>query len=125
MTAGLYLQGRIWRFTYPSDDNVGGAVPSGTILYTPVYARIKSLEPTQALLEQGLETPEMFRAALFPGAMMLEHNDQFEVTYPPISSYYGKRFVIIGIQNSSMEDPRKYLLVTLRRIEKAHDNLLQ
>lgn len=131
MPAGLNQVGRIWRFTTPSDDDVGGAVPTGMILYTPVYARIHAEMPTLALLEQGLETPEIYTAHLSytnfspTGTFDVQHNDQYEITYPPVSPYYQKRFVIIGVRHQSFMDDRKYLTVTLRRLETANPNLLQ
>jgi hypothetical protein len=127
MTAGLYLEGKVWRFSYPADDSVGGSVPSGTVLYNPVFIRINSKEPTQALLEQGLETPEIFRAVIMNPlvGMVIRHNDQFEVTNPSISIHKGKKFVIIGIQYSSLDDPRRTISLTMRRFEIAHANNLQ
>lgn len=126
MTAGLNVSGNILRFSATSnDDVVGGAVPSGTVIYSPVFARIKAEEPTLALLEQGLETPEIFTSLMAPGTIVLQHNDQYEVTSPPASPHYGKRFVIIGVQPSDLTDRRKYIRVTMRRIEQAHLNTLQ
>lgn len=126
MTAGLNVSGNVLRFTASSnDDVVGGAVPTGTVVYAPVFARIKAQEPTQALLEQGLETPEIFTALMAPGNIILQHNDQYEVVNPPASPHYGKRFVIIGVQPSDLTDRRKYIRVTMRRIEIAHRNVLQ
>lgn len=132
MTAGLNIVGRIWRFTSSkSNDDQGGAVPTGTILYSPVHSRIKAEKPTLALLEQGLETPEIFTAHLSytlfspTGTFDVQHNDQYEVTYPPISSYYQKKFVIIGVRHAEFDDGRKYLQVTMRRLETANPNNLQ
>jgi hypothetical protein len=125
MVAGMNLVGNILRFSTKADDEVGGAVPTGTVLYANVFGRISARKPTQALLEQGLETPEIFTAVLSPGNISIRENDQYEVVSPVISNYYQKRFVIIGIQYSSMGDPRQYLIVTLRRFDIAHDNLLQ
>lgn len=131
MTAGLDTVGRIWRFTTPADDDVGGAVPTGMLMYSPVYSHITSEKPTLALLEQGLETPEIFSAILSytqfspTGSFDVRHNDQYEVTYPPISHFYQKRFVIIGVQYPPMNDARRFLIVTLRRVETANNNLLQ
>lgn len=131
MTAGFNETGRIWRFTASeTNDDLGGAVPTGTVLFTPVFARISSEKPTLALLEQGLETPTMFRAFLSfsipPGSSAdLQHNDQLEVTSPSISPFYGKRFVVIGIQHTSYFDLRRHVRVTLRRLVTANDNLLQ
>jgi hypothetical protein len=125
MTAGLIHTGRIWRFSYPADDSVGGALPTGTVLYEPVFARIFTEKPTLALLEQGLETPELFSAVLEPGDISLNHNDQYEVTAPNISPYKNFKFVVISIQTPSMLDGRKYVRVVMRRFVIAHSNNLQ
>lgn len=122
MTAGLQHTGHIIRFSYPVDDDQGGALPTGTVLYTPVFARIFTEKPTLALLEQGLETPELYSATLEPGNMLLNHNDQFQVDGPNISPYKNEKFVIISIQAPSMLDNRKYLHVVMRRFEIAHTN---
>lgn len=125
MTAGLNLTGKVWRFSDPTDDALGGAVPTGTVVYSPVFSRIKAEEPTLALLEQGLETPTIFTAIMSPGSIFLQENDQYEVTAPVTSPHYGKRFVIIGVQPSDMNDRRRYIRVTLRRFRQAHTNTLQ
>ena len=125
MTAGLLHTGHIIRFSYLSDDDQGGALPTGTVLYTPVFARIFTEKPTLALLEQGLETPELYSAILEPGNMSLNHNDQFQVDAPNISPYKNEKFVIVSIQSPSMLDSRKYLRVVMRRFEIAHSANLQ
>lgn len=125
MTAGLLHTGHIIRFSYPVDDDQGGALPSGTVLYSPVFARIFTEKPTLALLEQGLLTPEMFSAILEPGDMLLNHNDQFEVTAPNISPYLNLKFRIVSIQSPSMLDGRRYVRVVMRRFVIAASNDLQ
>lgn len=126
MTAGILSKGRIIRFSYPTDDEVGGAVPTGTVLYESVFARIFTEKPTLALLEQGLETPELFTAILTPGNIDLRHNDQYEELAPAISPYLNKKFVIISIQRPSQLDKgRQYLRVVMRRFEEAHSANLQ
>lgn len=124
MTAGLNSKGRIWNFTY-TDDDQGGAVPSGTILYDNVYARIAEKKSTQALLEQGLETPSIFDAIFEPGSMALESNMVYEDFYYPASPHYGKKFVIIGVHLPSLNDGRKYVGASLRRFDIAHSENLQ
>lgn len=132
MTAGFNNAGRIWRFTASkNNDDIGGAVPTGTVLYNTVFSRIASEKPTLALLEQGLETPEIFRAELSyvpyspTGTFDVQHNDQYEVTAPQVSPFFQKRFVIIGVQHVSYNDARRFLRVTMRRLETANSNLLQ
>ena len=125
MTAGLLHTGRIWRFSYPTDDSVGGALPTGTVLYSPVFARIFTEKPTMAILEQGIQTPEMFSAIFEPAIDGLQHNDQFEVTDPNISPYKNLKFRIISIQSPSMLDVRRYTRVVMRRYEISYSNDLQ
>lgn len=113
-----------------TDDSVGGSVPSGTVLYEPVFARIHAEKPTLALLEQGLETPTIFNShisypVLTTGTFDLQHNDQLEVTWPPISPHYQKKFIVIGVQNVPYNDQRRYVQCKLRRLVIANSNNLQ
>lgn len=127
MPAGLVHVCRLIRFNYPNDDSVGGAVPSGTVVYENLTIRIKSEKPTMALLEQGLQTPTIFSGLLFAGNITIEHNDQIEVTAPPVGFFYGKKFRVLGVQRSSNHpaQDRNQIRVTLRRYEEGHSNNLQ
>ena len=125
MTAGLLHTGRIIRFSYPTDDDQGGAVPTGTVIYEPVFARIFTEKPTLALLEQGLETPAMYSAIIEPGDIAIQNNDQLEIISPNISPYKGLKFVIISDPTPSMLDNRRYWKVVMRRFVIAHSNNLQ
>jgi hypothetical protein len=125
MTAGLLHTGKIWRFSYLQDDSQGGAVPTGTVIYSPVFARIYTEKPTLALLEQGLLTEELFSAVIEPGNLELRHNDQFQVDSPNISPYKNLKFVIVSIQTPSMLDSRKYMRIIMRRFEIANSSNLQ
>lgn len=130
--AGMNLTGRIWRYTADThDDDQGGAVPTGTVLYDNIFSRIYTDRPTQVLLEQGLQTPEIFNAYFtYPpfsatGTYDVQQNDQYEVTWPPISPHYQKKFVIIGVQYPTFMDARHHLRCKLRRLVEAQDNELQ
>lgn len=125
MPAGMNVRARIWRFSTPTDDVVGGAVPTGTVVYDPVFCRILDKKPTQALLEQGLETPSLYDAVLEPSDIELKENDQLEVMSPPISIYYQHRFVIIGVHPTSFIGRHHFIALTLRRFEQAHGDLHQ
>ena len=129
MPSGLNMQGRLWRFvnTPTSDDSVGGAVPSGTILKENVFCRIEQSKATQVLLEQGLDLPEMFQGMLvYTGEPLdIRNNDQLEIYYPQISPFYQKRFRIIGYRQSSHLDGRRFLEVTMRRHDYGRTEELQ
>jgi hypothetical protein len=117
MSAGQNIVGKLVREYHTADDAVGGAVPSGTVVYNPVFARISSRAPTQALLEQGLETPNIYTAILTPQSVEPLNNDLFVVTGPPNSTYYKMNFRVIGNSPASTDDPRRFVKVTLRYLE--------
>jgi len=122
MTAGMNLLCKIIEFSYPSDDSVGGAQPSGTVTYEDISCRVQSSKPTQALLEQGLEDVSMFIGLLTPHTVLVTNNNQLEITAPLNSPYYNERFRVVGNpQRTSMSpsDSRGYILVNLKRVEKS------
>lgn len=121
MVAGLNLVADVWTFSYPNDDDMGGAQPSGTIAYSNAQLRLQTLKPTQPLLEQGIESVGLFTACLYPHTCPLRYNDELEVKLPVNSPHYGDRFRIVGEpQRTSMSpsDHRGYLIVNVQRIEK-------
>ena len=127
MPAGLVQVCNVIRFSYPADDSSGGAVPSGTVLYSHLDIRIASEKPTMALVEQGLQTPTIYSALLFEGNVDIQHNDQIEVILPVVGWFYGKKFRVVGVQHSSTHPflERNQIRLTLRRIEQSHSNDLQ
>lgn len=109
-----------------TDDEQGGAVPTGTVVYQNLGLRIKSEEPTMVLLEQGLQTPTMFSAHLFSGLITIEHNDQIRITAPTNDFLYNKKFRVVGIQRSSnTSQDRNFIRITLKRWEESVSNAVQ
>jgi hypothetical protein len=126
MPAGINRIAELITFSYPSDDEVGGAQPSGTVLYSSLVVRIKSEEPVMALIQQGLETETVFTALIFPGNITIKHNDQLRFVAPQTDWYYNKKFRVVGVQPSSnIPQDRNQIRVTLRRFEASHSNDLQ
>lgn len=123
MTAGLNLLGNLWQYSNPpsSDDDIGGAVPTGTVSYYGMNLRLQTLKPTQALLEQGYESKGLFTALIEPHTVPIQFNGEIEITAPSNSPHLGNHFRIIGEpQRTSMSpsDSRGYLIVHVQRIEK-------
>lgn len=127
MPSGLNRVCEITTFSYPSDDSVGGAVPSGTVVYQNVLIRIESPKPTMALLEQGLQVPALFNAMLFPGNIEVKFNDQIRFTAPVNDWFYNKKFRVISVIRSSHHpaQDRNLVKLVLRRWEESHNNNLQ
>lgn len=123
MRAGNNLHARIWRFSYPTDDSVGGAVPSGTVIYESVEARSQDASPIAAFAIQGVETNKIHQAQVYPGTLDIREYDQFEIISPPNHPYINLKMRIDTVQkpNFHPSDPRGYLLLTMVRATK-HGN---
>lgn len=123
MTAGLNCKSSIWRIGYETDNTVGGAVTTGTVVYENVFTRLQSNPEEQLLLQQGLETERTFKVVVVPGTMDIRERDELQITNPTDHIYYGMRFRIRGVtySNFNPRDPRNYLMLTLTRDVRAHD----
>lgn len=126
MTAGSNVGIRVWRFSY-SDDAVGGAVPTGTVLYDHLHARLDEMRPTTPLLEQGLEVTRLYRAIVEGRDNTTKEHDIIEITAPVNHYNYGDKFRALAVQRQSFSanDRRQYLIVTMSRIETSHGNEYQ
>jgi len=128
VTAGFVLVGKIWEFTDHADD-VGGATPSGTVIYEGVEARLQNSKNSLDLNIQGYETSKFFSAIIQTraGMNLVEKKHYFEPTSPPNYRYFGKMFRIVSIQEPNFHpaDPRRYLIVNFERSEPPHGNLYQ
>jgi hypothetical protein len=124
--AGANIRFDIFRVNYGSDDEVGGAVITGTLQYHDVQGRLKSEMPQQLLLQQGLETPRMFTATIFPGTLDVRERDEVWVSEPHDHVYYHQYFRVVGVNYSDFtpRDPRNYLILSLTRSVRAHSNTL-
>ena len=126
MRAGNNLSARIWRFSYPADDSVGGALPSGAIIYENVQARLQDTSPIAAFAIQGVETNKIHQAEVYPGTLDIQEYDQFEVVSPPNHPWVNLKMRIDTVQkpNYHPADPRGFLLLTMVRSTK-HGNEYQ
>jgi len=126
MVAGLNLQVKIWRYIFytGSDDDSGGAQPSGTVLYDPVPARKITRMPDMVFLEQGIETERISQYMLWPGTLAIKERDELQITSPSNHLDYNKHFKIVGVSDVgfSPSDARGYLIVSTSRSEVAHRN---
>lgn len=120
MAAGLNLKFEIVRINYSDDDVVGGAVTTGTVVYTNVFGRLQGTQPDQILLSQGLETDRMFTIMLQRGDLDVRERDYIRVTHPYGHPYYQVDLRVLGVTYSNFVDPRKYLMLSVSRSVRAH-----
>src|SRR5512139_185749 len=123
MTAGFILSGKIWEFADHADE-VGGHMPSGTIIYDGVQARLQNSPNSLDMNIQGYETSKFFSAIIYPrpGMNLVEKKHYFQPINPPNYRYTSHFFRIVSIQepNFHPSDPRRYLLVNLERSDTPH-----
>ncbi len=124
MGAGLNRVCELITFSYPQDDSVGGSVPSGTVLYERLSARIEANMPTQALIDQGLQVVETWQVLVFPGNIDAGVNDQLRFTAPVNDWFFNKKFRIVGITRSSNhpQNDRNLIKFIVRRFDESHGN---
>ena len=122
MVAGSNLRVDIWRLQPQPDNEVGGAVLSGTVLHCGVMGFMQGAPPEQLVLQQGLEVARIFRMTILPGTLDVRERDEVEIVGPEDHPYYRDRFRVVGVRYSSHgpRDPRNYMILELNRNLRAH-----
>lgn len=122
MTLGLNCRFSIWRIAEVlGDDEVGGAIITGTPLYTNIHGRLESVKPTQLLLEQGMEFERLWDVMIRPYSLNVRERDELELTSPTSHKFYGDRFRIVQMDFAGMhpKDGRAFLQMRARHIDFA------
>lgn len=122
MPAGSNCSVNIIRYTYPNDDEVGGAYPSGTVLHTYLAARLDEEQTDVTFLQQGIQAQKAFSGIIWGWQLQVREDDDLEVVSPPNHKYFGKRFTIKDAVYDSRHPAikQKYLLVKMTRSQIAH-----
>jgi hypothetical protein len=126
MAAGLDIRIRVWRLTEFSDDEVGGAEISGSILFDDLDARLQALKPSPLLLQQGLEVESLFRLLVLDSSNDYREFDEVEVVWPETHKYCGDRFQIRKIQEDALHpfDRRSFVEMTVSKMKYSRSNIL-
>lgn len=119
MVAGLNLQIDVWRMTVNADDDVGGALVTGTVAYHNLYAGISPQRPNQQMTQAGLETEAIYDLTCKLQGITLWERDEVEVVHPTGHPYYGLRFRIVGVQPSRRRPFHGHQHCTISRIRRS------
>ncbi len=119
MVAGTNIRVDVWRMTEDTDDSVGGAVITGSVVYPGLRAAITPRRPTQAALEQGLEVDSIYDFISKQRGITLYERDEVEVVCPVAHPFYGLRFRIVGVQISRRHGRSGHQHATLSRIRES------
>lgn len=112
---GLNLLVDIWNMNLGTDDASGGAIITGTPIYTDVRARIVSRKPSQQALDQGLEIERLFDMIVNLQPISVNERDEVQIVWPKGNHFINDRFRIQGINYDSR---MKHTEFTLSRIER-------
>lgn len=132
MPAGPNCAINIIRFLY-TDDDVGGAMVTGTVLHSNLAARISDDFPDyvdkldSTYNGRGYETRKVFSGMIWGHNLQVLEQDQVEVISPPNHIYYGKKFRIVqtSYDNRHPGIKQNYLLVKLERNQISHTEAFQ
>lgn len=122
MSAGLNVRFDIYRILQDDDDEVGGSMITGSVVYPSVQGRFQKLNATQVYLEQGLETVRIFTCHLIPGTLDIKERDELQLVQPTDHPMFGQRFRIIDFSPADFNrrDPRNYINIQMTRSVRAH-----
>ena len=120
--AGLNMSFSIWRMDTGTDDYVGGASVTGTVVYQNIRGRMQGFVPRQVFESQGLETSRTYTFLLVPATLDVRERDELEVTAPFDHRFFGDRFRVMGAMPADFNprDPRNYMIASTSRSERAH-----
>jgi len=124
MPGGMNVLFRVWRLTQQTDDDVGGAIFTGTSV-GDYFGRFNEEKPSKLLLEQGIEVMRLgtallrYHKAADPNALTIEERDQLEIIRPIQHPFYGKRFHILSIQHmpTHPNQRRNLIRISCRRAD--------
>lgn len=101
MVAGLNLKVDVIHINYGDDDNIGGAVTTGTTAYSNLPAILTPRRPSQASLEAGLETDAIYdftcTSRFYRSQVTINERDEILVVWPPSHPLYNLRFRVTGV----------------------------
>lgn len=102
MTAGLHMKVNVIEINNNPDDDIGGAIITGTTVYSSLPAVLTPRRPSQASLEAGLETDAVYdftcRATLARANVIINERDEVLVTWPLNHALFNLRFRVTGFQ---------------------------
>ncbi len=114
------------------DDVGGGAVETGTVTFQGIRGQINLLSPTQASLEQGLETPALadvflrLKPAQARSGTSIIERDQLVIVGPKQHPLLNEHWRVISIQNTPTHpgNRRGFLKLKASRVEQTRTESL-
>jgi hypothetical protein len=122
VAAGLNIAISIFRYATPQNDRGGGALAVTNSVYSHIAARMEQSKADTLLLQQGIEINKVWNITCQPANLQVYERDEIEVVWPNNHRYFGQRFRVVSVEESSLnpDDSRGYLMLRVTRREMAH-----
>lgn len=120
MILGGNIRVNVYRMTPQTDDYVGGAMISGSVVHTAVPMRMQGDPDEQVLLQQGYETLRTYTFTVSIGGLDIRERDELQVVFPPSYPYYNAKFRVMNVRYSDLNDPRRYMILAVQRSVRSH-----
>ena len=124
MTAGFTTLMRVWHLTNNSDDSIGGALTTGTVIYDNVPATITETGGSITMAQQGYEVPATYKVYAKMPQGVIQELDELEIRYPSSHPLYGKHLRVVRIHLLALNSGsrRNFVYMTVSRSDHAHAN---
>lgn len=102
--------------TASSDDDIGGAIVTGSLRDTDVACRF---EPQLSRLDshiQGMETERRFDVMIANTGLVINERDEIEITWPAAHPYINNRFRVSIVVHDSNPGPLGHIELVATRI---------
>lgn len=125
---GFNVKFKIVRINYAADDEIGGAITTGTTVLENLDGRIEATlargwgDMVLLANNPGLQTERLFTVTMQPGNQDIRERDYFVITEPVDHQYYNDDMRIIKVNYSNFipSDPRDYMILTVARSVVSH-----
>ena len=76
------------------------------------------------LLQQGLEVTKVWNILCQPANLLVYERDEIEIVHPTNHRYFGKRFRVVSVEESSINPDVStgYMMLRVTRRELSHAN---
>ena len=119
MVAGLNLKVEVSGISYSDDDDIGGAVTTGTTRHSSLDAILTPRRPTQQALEAGLETDAIYDFTCKANGITVNERDEILVVWPVDHPLYNLKFRVTGVQPGRRRPRHAAIHATLSRIRSS------
>lgn len=109
MGVGYNARADFYSMENSPDDNIGGAIVTGSLLASNERIRFEPVFSRQQTHFQGLETERRFTVMVARQSLLINERDEFIVTRPVDHPYILQRFRISAMSHDSIPGSRGHI----------------